>query len=107
MSIDKLILVKGLRTSCANAEANREDWKRDAGWVSNGMTTWEAAVGEFMLIDFSLGKDGAILAHNCYTTFLLDYMIHTSLHFRAIERHFNFQFKSLSGLRSDRNFSIM
>jgi hypothetical protein len=59
MSIDKLILVNGFRTSCANAEANREDSSREvlgggAGRESNGMTTWEAAVGEFMLIDFSL-----------------------------------------------------
>jgi hypothetical protein len=31
-----------------------------------------------MLIDFSLGKGGVILAHHCYMTLSLDYMIHTS-----------------------------
>ena len=62
MSTDKLILVNGLRTSCANAETNRDAGTRavleGGGWgvvrESNGMTTWEEAVGEFMLKDFSL-----------------------------------------------------
>ena len=63
MSIDKLILVNGFRTSCANAEANREDWASRvlrAGGESNGMTL-EAAGGEFMLKDcliHTLIRDG-------------------------------------------------
>jgi hypothetical protein len=90
MSIDKLMLVNGFRTSRANAETDRKDLARQilvkGDGKSNGTMAWAERVREFMLIDFRLDKGGVILAQNCYIKLPLDYIIHTSPGFWSLSQ---------------------